>query len=288
MILIIELCFKIPQYYVIVAFENEKELVVFDLMTNESMSETVELRETVRKLEGSNQKYFIMSLYENSSDQTDLAVLLNDGSIEFFTIKPDKTERKLCFEKLKGIPSSGRDLVSFEFGFYVFGSSKYNFYLASYNDGTLIYGQNIEWHCVKKIKLAQKLGRKEYKLVLVDSQINRDLFIDKNSGNLVLILKGLAYDDYNEFRTCHVAEIEGKFDKGVLVAENIVVGISFDTIYSYLVALNDDLVPVSECLFKSTFELNLVLIDTIEAHFDEITFAFRKCIHIPCIFTVNK
>jgi len=260
----------VNDFYVVVAFENEKQLEFYHLKTSE-VKYTLKFDKIIKKIECNTHKSAINEFQKFNCSNIHLVVIFEDYSMEFISINSQKKERfNLDLKKIRTIATSGNEIVAFKFYQEDYRNFNYDFFICSFDDGSLMYGETFENDTVV---ISPKLrDTSSLKLVPTDIQKNRFLFIDRDTR-----YSFLAVWDPKSQNENHIlfSEISEGCDNAVFVRENKIVTVALGTITFYLIKT-----PEANKSNKDSLEdenkQNLYRIGQIDAHYNEIVFMFAK------------
>lgn len=224
-----------------------------------------------------------------------LAVIFDDSSMDMYKIQKSREDkRQFSFIKMRSIPSSGHSIVSNSFGRSNYLEFDFDFFVCVYENGSIIFFPNFEEENFRLVKLSMRPSSSlpliltpTFRLIYNDSITGSDmlshLFVNKSTGSIMHISH-----KRDEEKEGHVStyEIEGSFDRVVFLTEKKIAAISLGTVTFYVLSFakqkydNKDHTNLSDDdeykLTKGPVELSLIRVAEIDAHFDEISFLFKK------------
>lgn len=308
----------ISPIHILVAFENESYFEIYELKTSK-LTNTINCHKVIEKLECNTHKKAINNCELFSGFEVNLIILFEDNTIDFYTIKNSAEENvtaEIEIKKVKTIPDSDAKVVSFRFCHDTYEQLNYEYFVCSFNDGTLFYGKSFENDEI--IVIRPKISDfSNAKLVPLDNLAQLNLFLNKTNGHLVFAASKNLFqvlerfvlenpplidnndnskqikDDSNskennivkkeEEFNFYIYDIPGSFENGIIINEKKIAGISYGTIIIYAI------LPIEEYMKDKNsslnekdefYKINLVKLGQIDAHYDQITFLFNKGIFI--------
>lgn len=260
------------------AYQNASTIDLFDLTSGE-VKYSLDFAKNINKIECNTHKQALNDFKEQDFSQLDMIVIFHDSSMDFYKMVPDETDKKkLTITKIRSMPSSDSEIVSCTFARRNYQEFDYDFFTCVYEDGTFVTGNSLD--SLDELRVGKfelmKSGSSPPRLEINDIEHSNILFLDKSTGHLVLLIKSdVNLDDDREW---DFFEIEGSFDRGVIVSDNQkVAGISLGTITFYVLSFGKH--KQTEENKHEPIEMSLIRVFEIDAHFDAITFLFNKGMH---------
>lgn len=280
-----------------VAFENENIVEIYDLKSSE-IRETLKFDMKVKRLFCNTHKEAINEFYLDQTNIVCLIVLFEDNSMDFYPVKYDKDEPKqLEVKKLRSRPSAGVELISLKFHRKNYKDFKFEFFVCTYDNGTICYKPSDEEHLVFVRPELKDIDSPH--LVFTHALDKCHLFVERKTGCLLFLnwnrLKRSqnVEDDLEKMNSVAIGRIPGNFDDARFIRENKIAAISLGMVTFYMVSNIKPKIDTNaaaatleayqeyESIYESIFDtkdayIDLFRVAQIDAHFEPITFLFNK------------